>query len=351
MTIKQVLVIFVLLNIGASCSDDQEDIQLPKGDYANGILIANEGPFENGSGTISFIPHDATTVTQDVYATVNGEDLGNIVQSVTFTNEKAFIIANVSNKITVVDRYTFVKQASITAGLHNPRYMAIANGKGYVSNWGDPVDEADDYIAIVDLETNTIEGTIAVVLGPEAILATGDKVFVAHQGAYGFNNKVSVIDTKIQEVKNVLTVGDVPNTMKLDDSGNLWVLSSGKPSYSGEETGGSLVMLNVETEEIISTLNFAITEHPGKLNYDSNTLYYALSGGIYAINVAATLLPATPVLEDVYPYAMAIKEGKLYTTDANDYASDGSLTIYNLTTKTALNSYTVGIIPGGIYFN
>ena len=39
----------------------------------------------------------------------NDEDLGNVVQSIGFTENEAFIVANVSNKINVVNRYTFEK--------------------------------------------------------------------------------------------------------------------------------------------------------------------------------------------------------------------------------------------------
>ncbi|QWX82621.1 YncE family protein [Cellulophaga sp. HaHaR_3_176] len=351
MRIKHVLTIIALGVLGASCSDDNDDFKLPEGDYANGILVSNEGPFSNGTGTVSFIHNDSTDVKASIYNAVNNEDLGNIVQSISFTNEKAYIIANVSNKITVVDRYTFVKEAAIETGLNNPRYMVVANGKGYVTNWGDTADETDDYIAIVNLDTNSIEGTIAVVLGPENIVASGDKVFVAHQGAYGFNNKISVIDTKTQEVETTITVGDLPSGMKFDGSGNLWVLSSGKPDYSNDETAGSIAKIDVNSNEVISSIEFGATEHPGRLNFDSNKLYYTLAGGLYELQTSAESLPTTPIMTDAYFYGMVIKDGKLYGTDAKDFSSNGDLNIYDLDSKALLNTFTVGIIPGGIYFN
>ncbi len=84
--------------------------------------------------------------------TTNDEDLGNIVQSIGFSEEEAFVIANVSNKINIVNRYTFEKIASITEGLNNPRYFIAANGKGYVTNWGDTGDDSDDFVAIINLQ-------------------------------------------------------------------------------------------------------------------------------------------------------------------------------------------------------
>jgi hypothetical protein len=351
MKIKHVIAIVALGILGTSCSDDNETIKLPEGDYANGILIANEGPFNNGTGTISFLQNDSTSVQASIYNAVNNEDLGNIVQSIAFTSDKAFIIANVSNKITVVDRYTFKKEASIETGLSNPRYMVIVDDKGYVTNWGDTADETDDYVAIINLESNTVEGTIPVVLGPEAIVAKDNYVFVAHQGAFGTNNKVSVIDTDVQDVVAIIAVGDNPSSMQLDASGDLWVLSTGDWGYVNEETTGSLWKINTSNFDVENSLVFTGIEHPSKLNIDDDKLYYSLSGGVFEMETTATTLPDTAFLTDVYPYGMVVNDGKLYITDAGDYVSNGSLIIYDIETVVSLETYTVGISPNGVYFN
>ena len=39
------------------------------------------------------------------------------------------------------------------------------------------------------------------------------------------------------------------------------------------------------------------------------------------------------------------------TTDAGDFASNGTLMVFDLSTNSELQSIEVGIIPGGIYFN
>jgi hypothetical protein len=57
------------------------------------------------------------------------------------------------------------------------------------------------------------------------------------------------------------------------------------------------------------------------------------------------------VLEGFGFYTMVVNNGRLYGTDAGDYASKGTLTIYDLNTKLAIDALTVGIVPGGVYFN
>ena len=351
MKIRNVFFPLMIIGLSWSCTNDDDAIQEPLGDYENGILVSNEGPFSNGSGTVSFISEDLSVVENGIFKKTNDEDLGNIVQSIGFSEEEAFVIANVSNKINIVNRYTFEKIASITEGLNNPRYFIAANGKGYVTNWGDTGDDSDDFVAIINLQNYTVEGTIPVVLGPEAILAKDNTIYVAHQGAWGQNNKVSVINATTNEVVKLITVGDVPNSMQLDASGNLWVLASGKPSYTDDETAGTLSKINTSTNTVDVNFDFGTTQHPGGLNLDGSSLYYCIGEVVYKQSLSAISLSMDVALEDVSFYTMVVHSGRLYGTDAGDFASNGTLTVYDLNTKMAIETLTVGVIPGGIYFN
>ncbi|MGY8916265.1 MAG: DUF5074 domain-containing protein, partial [Flavobacteriales bacterium] len=93
--------ILMLGLLSMSCSnDDSVTPKEPLGAYESGILISNEGPFGNGTGTVTFIANDLTLTESSIYNKVNGEDLGNIVQSIGFDEDQAYIVANNSNKIT-----------------------------------------------------------------------------------------------------------------------------------------------------------------------------------------------------------------------------------------------------------
>ena len=69
----------------------------------------------------------------------------------------------------------------------------VADGVGYVSNWGDPNDVSDDFISVIDLNSYAILKRIEVGEGPERMLSTPTGLFVALQGGYGQNNKVLLI--------------------------------------------------------------------------------------------------------------------------------------------------------------
>ncbi len=348
---KNLVFALALGAIFVACENEDDEVILPLGAYENGILVSNEGPFNNGTGTVSFISEDLTTMESAIFNTVNNADLGNVVQSIGFTDEYAYIIANVSNTITVVDRYTFEKVMVISEGLNNPRYFLYANGKGYVTNWGDPNDLTDDYVATINLRTNSISKTIPVDFGPEKMVIQKNSIYVAHQGAYGQNNTVSVIDINTDDVSVSIPVAYVPNSLQIDSDGNLWVLSGGKPSYTQDETAGGLTKINTGSNTVDTTLNFETTEHPSFLGLDGSNLFYLLNGELYAMATSASAIPTQSEMQDLSFYTMVINDGKMYGTDAKDYASNGSMVIYDLSTKVQLGTFDVGIIPGGVYFN
>ena len=348
-TIKQILFFALTTVFITSCSsdDDNQPNFVPE-DYQKGIFVTNEGPFNNGSGTITYISEDYATVAQNIYRTVNGKELGNIVQSMGFNDDNAYIVVSNSAKIMVANRYSFIGLDSITNGLVNPRYFMGASGnKGYVTDWGDPNSNADDYIAVVDLRTNDITTTIPVAFGPERMISHNNKIYVAHQGGFGQNNLISVISGT--SVENTITVGDVPNSMIVFEN-SLYVLCGGNPSYSGTETPGTLVKIDLLTGVVSQTFTFETSQHPNNLTIDGNKLYYSLDGKVYQVDAASIALPGTSIIDGLF-YALQAKEGKLYATDARDYGSQGSLYIYDLSTNQEIQNFQTGIVPGGIYFN
>ena len=342
MKLNKLLLLALLMGLFfASCTTDDDDTPPePRGDYENGLLISHEGNFGRGNASVSFVSFDLNTVENNIFNAVNGELLGDTAQSIAFNGDFAYIILNVSNKIEVVNRFTFESVATIDTGLSNPRYMAVSNGKGYVTNWGDFTPTDDDYLAVIDLTTNTIVDTINTSYLPEEIIAQGDQIFVA-TGIFGFGNNVDVINTVTDTLEESITVGNSPNSLQIDADGDLWVLSS-----------ENLIEINTATNDIVKTveLNSSITA-PSKLNFDNGNLYLFSGGSVYKMAATAATLPETAEIEGVSFYDMSVSNGVLYGLDAKDFQSAGTLTTYDLTTNTEINTATLRIIPGEVYFN
>ena len=362
---KLVLALLVCSSFLVSCTDDDvnNNTEVPLGNYENGVLILNQGGFGHGDAAVSYVSADFSVMQNDIFSLVNPAiTLGDTGQDMGFYNQFAYIVLNVSNEIEIVNRYTMQSIGTISAGLNNPRYIDFANGKGYVTNWGDGGNTSDDYVAVIDLSTNTVSGTIPVAEGPEAILENAGKLYVAHYGGWGFGNKISVIDAASNTVTTTITVGDLPNAMQIS-GGSLWVSCEGNPNYVMEplvETPGKLVKVNLTTNEVTDTFAYTdATKHLSNLVIEGADAYYTLDSGVYKFPLTSTVLPESPLFstaaQDVFSvYSFAINNNHVYVGDAGNFVDNGKVYVYSLngtTGGTLEKTYTVGVVPAGFYFN
>ncbi|CAM1340794.1 YncE family protein [Tenacibaculum aestuarii] len=338
-----------------SCSDDPTP-SLPKGDYENGILISGEGTTAV-SGSVSFVSNDLSIVENTIYKKVNNAEFGEYVQSIAFDDDRAYIVADNQNTVTVVDRYTFDKAGTITTGLSKPRYMTVVGNKGYVTNWGATDNDNDDFVAIVDLNSLEVEGKVDVALGPERIIAKNGKLYVSHLGAFGTNNKVVVIDIATKSVVKEITVKDNPDELYVDSSGKLVVLSQGKTIYDASwnvvgHTLAAISFINTANNEVDSELVFNEGEHPSQMVLEGNNIYYSLGNNIYKTDVNATTLPTSELLttDAGYLYGLGVRNNEVFVLDAS-FSGNSKLNIYDLSAKTKKDTKEVALGASKIYFN
>ncbi|TPN82320.1 YncE family protein [Aquimarina algicola] len=354
MNFKKLLYTGILFGlILSSCSDDDDSMQLPRGEYDNGILISHEGSFSGVSGQVSFVSNDFSDTQDDIYNTVNNETLGIFQQSIGFKDDLAFIVVDNANTITVVNRFTFEKVDQITTGLQTPRYISFIDDKGYVTNWGDTSSATDDFIAIIDLSDYTVSTTIPVSEGPEQMLIKDGLVYVSHKGGFGSNNIVSVIDSNNSNAVKEVEVGDNPDELAFDTAGNIWVLCGGKTDFSVTpfaKTSGTLVKINTSDQTVATTINFTGEEQPELMAYYEGNIYYTLNSKVYKMDESATTLPTESVIDGSF-YGMSIRDNKLYAVDAKDFSAKGELKIFDLSNNQETNSFDMGVVPAKIYFN
>ncbi|OBQ55431.1 cell surface protein [Tamlana sp. s12] len=349
------LFIFSVLLFNSCSNDDDGSDNLPKGAYENGILISGEGSGA-GTGSVSFVSEDLSFSENLIFKKNNNDlELGTFLQSIAFNDSKAFIVVDNTNTITVVDRYTFEYEGEIIEGLSAPRFMTIVGNKGYVTNWGSTSDDTDDFVAVVDLSTYAVEGTISVGNGPERIIAKGGKLFVSHKGAYTTNNIVSVIDIATENLQEI-TVKDNPDELEFNSAGNLVVLSEGRTIYDADwnvigNTEGSISTINTSSLEVDSEIVFAEGEHPSLMVVNNGDIYYASNGKVYTIDENAGSLSTTSIVESQgYLYGLEVENDNIYLLDAN-FSDLSELHVYDLGTQAKIETVSVALGASKIYFN
>lgn len=320
--------------------------------FTNGIFVLNEGGAGSINASVSFLQADGT-VNTNIFAQANPNQgaMGDTAQSLSFEGENAYIVLNISNTVQIVNKETFTHIATISSGLSNPRYMAFYNGNAYITNWGDGGNATDDYIAVLNLETNTITQNIPVAEGVERIITHNGKLYAAHKGGYGYGNTVSVINPVTNTLETILNVGDVPNKLLIKDN-FLYVLCGGKPSWSGGETDGALVKIDLSDNSTVATTALAGL-HPENLNIDSeNHLYFSSDAQIYSTTLTnpseyTQIITLNP--QGVYGiYGMDVIDNKIYVADAGNYVTAGKAYVFS-TTGEQISNYTVGVIPNSFY--
>lgn len=348
--------LFFVMVFFISCSFDDditETPNLPEGDYTNGFFVLNEGGFTYSNASVSFISEEGT-VYNSIFSTENNRDLGDVAQSMNFNENLAFIVVNNSNTIEVVNRYTFKYVTTIEEQILNPRHIIFEDNLAYVTNWGDPADTSDDYIAIINLETYEVTQVIDVPEGPEKMVKANGKIYVAHKGGWGYGNSISVINISTRTLEGNIEVNDVPTNLVVEDN-FLYVLCSGKESWTGEETKAGIFKINLATQTVEQELEFLEGVHPNFLVKNNNDLHYIIDKDIYQINLSDFSLPAEPLFSTeeqniAVLYAFNIYNNVIYIADAKDYTSNGKILTYSIEGE-LLQNYSVQLIPNGFYFN
>ncbi len=323
----------------------------------NGVFICNEGNFTYGNASLSFYNSDSSEVKNQIFYNANSFPLGDVVQSMSIYDNKAFIVVNNSGKIMVINSDDFSHIATIT-GLTSPRYIEFINPtKAYVSDLYSP------YITIVNPSTHDISGEIFVGNGTEQMVNIGGFVYVT---GWSYNNKVYKINSQTDQLVDSIEVAKQPNSIVADNEKRIWVLSDG--GYQGTPLGqdtAALTCINTELFTIEKEFRFSSLEtSPTELHINKygNMLFYingswggsvGNQSGIYRMYTGAETLPTDALIPEgnqlFYGLGVDPENSDIYVSDAIDYIQKGIVFRYN-SEGVRLDSFKVDIIPSAFCF-
>lgn len=333
----------------------EEELPITSGIYSEGVFTINEGVFGQTSGTITHYNRTDGAVQQKIFKQANNRDLGDVVQSMSFYEDKAYIVVNNSNKVEVADANTFEEKAQI-AGLRLPRYILVsAANKAYVSEWG--ADGLTGTIAVLDLTSYTVVKRISVGVGPERLLLKDEKLYVTHIGGYASNNIVTVINTADDLVETTIPVLDKPSACVETMDGSIWVACAGEVAYltyptidTVNSTESALVKINPATNTVEQTITFGKGNPVGNLVLNTNTkstLYYSRSGKVWkhtlATGVEEALFSGSFYglgFDPVTNYIYASTSTGINAAEAQRYDTNGNL----------IDAYAVGVFANDFVF-
>lgn len=202
-------------------NDEGSKVELP----ANRAFILNQGKNGGNNAGLAFYAPDKNAANSkdnfitNIYKLQNGQELGDVGQDIIKYNGHIYITMYGSKLLIKLNEAGVEQQRiSFTETDGAPRYMAVDNGKIYVTLYSGKV-------ARIDANTLAIEDYVAVGKNPEEIIEEGNKLYVANSG-WGSGTTVSVIDMATFKKEKDIEVTVNPNLL-LEANDEIYLISFG----------------------------------------------------------------------------------------------------------------------------
>jgi hypothetical protein len=354
-TYRFLLTLFWIGLFVASCEKDRNPVLNPGANDSNSqrLIIGNEGSFGTNTASVSIINLDKNTVANKVYKSANGQDLGDVLQSVTKINSCYYLVINNSNKIIVVDsNFNHIK--SITS-LQSPRYiLKVSESQAYVSSI------FNNKMYVIDLLTHTkihemqmdFNWTEQMVLHADV---TGEYVFVCEKDtAVNYITKIQIATNTV--IDKVPISGYSPSQISKTTDGHLWVLGG---NYYDKI--GTLTEINPIDNSIVATFVFPQKFTTGQLAIGPNDEKYVTvvdystnNHRVYKFEKGATDFPHNfftnqPSNANFYGIQVDQSTADVFISDTKGFTQSGDVNRYS-SQGVLLNSWTVGVGPSSFYF-
>ena len=248
-----------------------------------------------------------------------------------------------------------LKTISLDAG-NNPWYMAfVGRNKAYVTNL------KDNSVSVVDVETGTVLKNITVGTGPEGILVSGNKAFIANTGYAGWGQPyeqatVSIIDVLVDSVTHTLEVPTNAQDVALDPNGRIHVVCAG--NYA--DIPGKIAVIDLytgpywDTPAVVDTIEIGST--PGDIVITPSGKGYCVAWGngtngfLYSYDALADTVihgADSPIL--IGPNVMRVlydgKENVLWIPYMTEWGGDGFAQKFDVESDSVI--WTSGVLGNG----
>ncbi len=306
------------------------------------LLIGNEGNFSWDNASLSAYNPRTKKVENEVFIRANAMKLGDVVQSITLHNNRAYIVVNNSGVVYVVDPLSF-RITGLIEDVVSPRYIHFPNDTtAYIT------DLYDSRITVIDTRTNAIQMRIDVGehRSTEQMTQWGDDVFV---NCWSYDDKILIIDSRTNTLTGSIEVGWQPSSMAIDRRGKLWVTTDGR---EGEMPAITRIDAATRTIERRFKLPQNTIPRSATLNSRRDTLYY-IAEDVWRMPTTSESLPATPFRRhtDTKFYSIAVEPvtSEVYIADAIDYVQYG--VVYRTSPEGEdIDTLRVGVIPSAFCF-
>lgn len=333
----------------ASCQKEEEGPFVPQvNNLENGMIVLCEGLYQQNNASITWVQLPSGAQDPAFFQTKTNRALGDTGNDMLRYGDKIYVVVNVSSTIEVMSGSDFspIGQIEMTANGQpkQPRYMASANGKIYITCY-------DGFVDVLDTASLSIETRIDVGENPEGIAVSNNKLYVANSGGLNFpdvDSTVSVIDIATNTELQKITVGINPGGVMANDAGDIFVISRG--DYSAVPS--RLRKIDPATDQVVNAgYTFDVS---GMTAMSATDMIVYDASGVHRFNfqsddVVATVPIDMATINTLYKVQYRASEDNLYVLDAMGYTNEGVIRKYDMS-GAYLTGYQVGLNPTKILF-
>lgn len=313
--------------------------------YQNGLLVLNEGLFQQNNATLSWINFESKQVTNQVFLSENNRPLGDTGNDMAIYGGKLYIVVNGSSTLEIVNANTLksIKQISMhyNGQDQQPRFIKFNGSKAYITSY-------DGYINILDTSSLSIIQHIEVGSNPEGLDIHQGELFVANSGGLSFpdvDSTVYKIDLETNTVTDTFIVGDNPGDLVTDNQGDIYVVKRG--DY-GQNSPSELIRVNNNGTIVNLGIPASFITKKGEFLYISYYDYDNGEGTVSLFNMNTESLITNSIIDGseietlygVYPS----ETGTIYAKDAMNFTNSGYIRSFN-STGVLTESFHIGLNP------
>lgn len=266
---------------GANGSDSTA---VPSPVVALGAYVLNTGNWGGNDAGIQYLDFQTGELSEDLYASANGEGLGDLGQDLCVYGSKVYVTVSGSSKVVIMDRKCKVLKSIPVATEDGtpvePRYMTACEGKVYFTAYDGTVSRIDTASMAIDGKLNLIDaGAQTGYDHPEAITSANGKLYVNISG-YSKGKWLAVVDaasfTKLKDIEVMLN----PYTQCITaEDGYVYFVSNGNyagsPSLTPDQyVYGTMQRLDPETDQVEQVCRATYIANAGEKMYILYSEYY-----------------------------------------------------------------------------
>lgn len=307
-----------------------------------GILVANQGNFGDGNGTVTVYNPKTGDLTKDAIGNLNS-----IIQSIALQGDRLYLTANSAGRLDVFDSESLAQQQQIT-GFNGPRYLAFSNNTAFLT---DQSFGGASKIRILDVGNESLQVTdsLSVSGTPDGITATESRVYAA-LGAFGSSTLVAAIDANQQTLSGEIDIGCSSRYTVSDAQDEVFAFCTDKAEAVILEGSSGAIQSRLSLPDTAET-TFNIGQ-VASFSERSEEIHVATDTEILRIDTESNTLATTLTVGDESSIGAVAYDDirqELYVGRVSGFTERGTVTIYERD-GTETDSFRAGIAPAYITF-